>query len=66
MKCNTANPDTISIDSQSPILENITLSSDNKTLQLIFDDLIYNDPKGSSALTLDSFSFGINGGSLES
>ena len=40
-------PDTISIDSQSPILENITLSSDNKTLQLIFDDLIYND-QGSS------------------
>ena len=56
-------PDPITIDSQSPILENITLSSDNKTLRLIFDDLIYND-QGSSTLTLDSFSFTINGGSL--
>ena len=56
-------PDPITIDSQSPIVENITLSSDNKTLRLIFDDLIYND-QGSSTLTLDSFSFTINGGSL--
>ena len=56
-------PDPITIDSQSPIVENITLSSDNKTLRLIFDDLIYND-QGSSSLTLDSFSFIINGGSL--
>ena len=45
------------------IVENIILSSDNKTLQLIFDDLIYND-QGSSTLTLDSFSFAINGGTL--
>ena len=56
-------PDPITIDSKSPIVENITLSSDNKNLQLIFDDLIYND-QGSSTLTLDSFSFAINGGLL--
>jgi len=56
-------PDPITIDSKSPIVENITLSSDNKTLRLIFDDLIYND-QASSTLTLDSFSFAINGGSL--
>ena len=56
-------PYPITIDSKSPIVENITLSSDNKTLQLIFDDLIYND-QGSSTLTLDSFSFAVNGGTL--
>ena len=56
-------PNYITIDSKSPIIENLSLSSDNKTLQLIFDDIIYND-QGSSTLTLDSFSFTINGGSL--
>ena len=58
-------PDSITIDSKSPIIENLTLSSDNKTLQLIFDDIIYNN-QGSSTLTLDSFSFIVNGGSLNS
>ena len=56
-------PDPITIDSESPILENIDLSSDNKTLQLIFDDLIFND-QGSSTLSLDSFSFSVTQGTL--
>ena len=56
-------PDLITIDSESPIVENIDLSSDNKTLQLIFNDLIYNN-QGSSTLTLDSFSFSVTQGTL--
>ena len=58
-------PDSLSIDSKSPVIEDIDLSSDNQSLQLIFDDLIYND-QGSSTLALDSFSFTVNGGTLNS
>ncbi len=55
--------DTFSIDSSAPLLEELSLSSDNSSLELRFDDMIFND-QGSSTLALDSFSFGISGGNL--
>ncbi|MGB1450078.1 MAG: thrombospondin type 3 repeat-containing protein, partial [Flavobacteriaceae bacterium] len=57
--------DRITLDSQAPILESLNISNDNTSLQLFFDDLIFNE-QGSSTLDLDSFSFIVDGGSLQS
>ena len=56
-------PDSLTFDSRSPVLQEIDLSSDNKELELSFDDLIYNN-QGSSTLTLDTFNFIVSGGTL--
>ncbi len=55
--------ETFLLDGRAPQLESLVLSNDNKNLQLLFDDVLYND-QGSSTLALDDFSFVVNGGSL--